>query len=201
MTCSRREFFKAAGAISLTALAPRMAFAQSAGPASDTLVLIFQRGGMDALNAVVPHGDSDYYRLRPSINVPRPGSGANAALDLDGYFGLHPSLAPLLPLYQSGKLAVVHATGFQHDSRTHFESQDRLERAALNLFDVQDGWLNRHLQAVGVERTFQGMGIGTTLQGAVRGPAPVIGLSNIAAFSLRTSSARKQAISDVFANL
>lgn len=202
MTCSRRNFFQAAGALSLPALLPRLVFAQTAtGGASDTLVLIFQRGGMDALNAVVPHGDSDYYRLRPGIAIPRPGSGTTAALDLDGYFGLHPSLAPLLPLYQSGKLAVVHATGFQNDSRSHFECQDRMERASLNLFDVSDGWLNRHLQAIGVTATFQGMGIGTVVPGAVRGAAPVIGLSSIAGFSLRTSSTRKQAISDLFVDL
>lgn len=202
MNCSRRSFFKAAGALALPAVLPRMAFAQSAGAgAGDTLVLVFQRGGMDALNAVVPHADSNYYRLRPNLAIPRPGTGATAALDLDGFFGFHPSLAPLMPLYQSGKLAVVHATGFQNDSRSHFECQDRVERASLNLLDVQDGWLNRHLQAIGVGAAFQGMGIGTTLQGTVRGPAPVIGLSNIAAFALRTSSGRKQAIADAFHGL
>ena len=155
MHVTRRDFFRTAGAAALPLLAPRLVFAQDAKAAAggDTLVVVFQRGGMDALNAVVPHGDADYYRLRPNIGVPRPGSGASAALDLDGFFGFNPALAPLQPLYQSGRLAAVHATGFQLSSRSHFDCQDFMERAALQNAGVSSGWLNRFLEISGVTRT------------------------------------------------
>ena len=151
MTIDRRGFFKLAGLAGAATFAPRLAFAQDAGAArsSDTLIVVYLRGGMDGLNAVVPHADSDYYRLRPNVNVPRPGA-PGGALDLDGFFGLHPSLAPLLPLYQSGRLALVQAAGFRQLSRSHFECQDRMERATLDLNLVSSGWLNRHLEAIGI---------------------------------------------------
>src|SRR5438552_1752121 len=91
----------------------RMAFApQGQAPRGDVLVCVFQRGGVDGLNVVVPTGDSDYYRLRPTIGIPEPKSGdPHTALDLDGFFALHPALAPLKPLYDDGALAIVHACG------------------------------------------------------------------------------------------
>src|SRR6188508_1235659 len=107
MNLDRRAFLKASSCATIPLALPRLAFASTA-TARDTLVVVFQRGGMDALNAVVPHADADYYRLRPTLAVPRPGTGTGAALDLDGFFGLNPALAPLLPLYQAGRLAAVH---------------------------------------------------------------------------------------------
>ncbi len=91
----------------------------------DILVCIFQRGAADGLNAVVPYGDSEYYVKRNTINVPKTTA---MNLDLDGYFGLHPALAPLKPIYDLGQLALVHATGVPHGSRSHFSAQGLVER-------------------------------------------------------------------------
>jgi uncharacterized protein (DUF1501 family) len=191
MSLTRREFVRNTTAVSaLAALSPRLAFSADGTPARGTLVVIFQRGGMDGLNVVVPHGDADYYRLRPSIGIARPGT-TNGALDLDGFFGLNPALAPLLPLYQSGELAFVQATGYRHDSRSHFECQDHIERGTLHLHDITSGWLNRHLAVVGGNANFQAIGFGGAIQASLRGMAPVIGVNDIADFTLSTRSAQK----------
>lgn len=191
MSLTRREFVCNTTAVStLAALSPRLAFSADSTPARGTLVVIFQRGGMDGLNVVVPHGDADYYRLRPSIGIARPGT-TNGALDLDGFFGLNPALAPLLPLYQSGELAFVQATGYRHDSRSHFECQDHIERGTLHLHDITSGWLNRHLAVVGGNANFQAIGFGGAIQASLRGMAPVIGVNDIADFTLSTRSAQK----------
>src|SRR5579871_6499773 len=87
------------------------------------LIVLFQRGAADALNVVVPHGERAYYAMRPSIAVPRPASGAaQTAIDLDGFFGLHPSLAPFKRLWDDGVLAPVHAVGSPSNTRSHFEA-------------------------------------------------------------------------------
>lgn len=191
MSLTRREFVRNTTAVSaLAALSPRLAFSADGTPARGTVVVIFQRGGMDGLNVVVPHGDADYYRLRPSIGIARPGT-TNGALDLDGFFGLNPALAPLLPLYQSGELAFVQATGYRHDSRSHFECQDHIERGTLHLHDITSGWLNRHLAVVGGNANFQAIGFGGAIQASLRGMAPVIGVNDIADFTLSTRSAQK----------
>ena len=198
MTLCRRDLFKLAGAAGLAAAAPRYGFAQSsAARSTDTLVVVYLRGGMDGLNAVVPHGDADYYRLRPVVSVPRPGL-AGGAIDLDGFFGLHPALAPLDPLFRAQRLAVVQAAGFRQLSRSHFECQDRMERATLDLAAVSSGWLNRHLSVRDGDATFTAVGIGRALQASLRGPAPAIGLATIDAFTIRTGSPRKDAIMATF---
>ena len=93
------------------------------------LICLFQRGAADGLSMVVPHGDPHYYEHRKEIALARPAQAAGdaACLDLDGAFGLHPQLAPLLPLYQAGHLAVIHACGSPDASRSHFDAQDFME--------------------------------------------------------------------------
>ncbi|MCI0506213.1 MAG: DUF1501 domain-containing protein [Gammaproteobacteria bacterium] len=113
-------------------------------PDRDILVCIFQRGAADGLNAVVPYGDNDYYSHRSTINVPAPGN-AGGAIDLDGFFGLHPALAPIKPLYDSGELALIHATGVPHGSRSHFTAQGLVERGVDDSAGPTTGWLGRHL--------------------------------------------------------
>lgn len=113
------------------------------------LVLISLRGGMDALNAVVPHGDPDYYRLRPTLAIPRPGSRGPAALDLDGFYGLHPALSPLLPLWERRELAIVHAVGWPGVSHSHFEAWEEIESGAVGEERPQSGWLARALALEG----------------------------------------------------
>ncbi|MGC4099395.1 MAG: hypothetical protein QM706_20010 [Nitrospira sp.] len=96
------------------------------------LVSLFLRGGADGLSLVVPYGDEDYYRNRPTLALARPGgTGANRVLDLDGFFGLHPASAPLLPLYRAGQMAVVHACGLGDQTRSHFEAMATVERGAF----------------------------------------------------------------------
>ncbi len=116
------------------------------GPRGDTLVCIFLRGGADGLSVIVPHGDEHYYALRPTINVPRPDDNRADArsIDLDGYFGLHPSLQPLKPLYDAQVMALVHATGSPDDSRSHFKAMAAMERASFG-GGAYSGWLARHL--------------------------------------------------------
>src|SRR5687767_15847971 len=119
-------------------------------PKGKTLICLFQRGAADALNMVVPHGDKSYYSLRPSIAIPRPSGIArtilrDAAIDLDGFFGLHPSLAPFKPLYDRGLLAPVHAVGSPSATRSHFDAQDYMETATPDVKGTRDGWLNRYL--------------------------------------------------------
>ncbi len=202
MSLTRRGFLQGTSALAaLSAASPRLAFAtDSTASSRGTVVLIFQRGGMDGLNVVVPHGDSDYYRLRPGIGIPRPGA-TGGAIDLDGFFGMNPALAPLLPLYQSGELAFVHATGYRHDSRSHFECQDHIERGTLHLHDITSGWLNRHLAVVGGDANFQAIGFGGAIQASLRGVAPVIGVNDIADFTLATGSAQKPVLESALASL
>ena len=90
---------------------------------------------------VVPHGDPFYYQNRQEISIPRPSQGAGA-LDLDGYFGLHPALGALLPIFKDGHLAPIQACGSPNASRSHFDSQDLMESGVDEPCGVQDGWLN-----------------------------------------------------------
>jgi uncharacterized protein (DUF1501 family) len=101
--------------------------ADAPNPRKKILVAIFQRGAVDGLNVVVPHGEQRYYDLRPSIAIPRPDNTLDSAIDLDGFFGLHPSLRPLKPIYDSGHMAIVHAVGSPDPTRSHFDAQDYME--------------------------------------------------------------------------
>ena len=148
----RRLFLKSTGlALVGGGLLPnvfvRMARAATPGSSKRVLVAIFQRGAVDGLNVVVPHGDAAYYAARPTIAVPRPGSGASSALDLDGYFGLHPSLAPLLPYFRDRSAAFVHAVGSPDATRSHFDAQDFMETGTPGVKTTRDGFLARALGA------------------------------------------------------
>ncbi|MGE5361086.1 MAG: DUF1501 domain-containing protein, partial [Bacteroidales bacterium] len=146
-----RRVFLRDGALALFALGLAPSFlARTAAAATarrKTLVAIFQRGAVDGLNVVVPFGEQAYYDLRPSIAVPRPGAAGDTAIDLDGFFGFHPRLAPLKPLYGAGHLALVHAVGSPDSTRSHFDAQDYMETATPGVKSTTDGWLNRYLQA------------------------------------------------------
>ncbi len=116
-----------------------------------TLICLFQRGAADALNVLVPHGDPAYYALRPRIAIARPSarSGAAGAVDLDGFYGLHPAMAPLKPLWEKGMLAPVHAVGSPSATRSHFDAQDYMETATPDVKGTAGGWLNRYLAVSG----------------------------------------------------
>ncbi|MGA1995047.1 MAG: hypothetical protein ABSH45_04640, partial [Bryobacteraceae bacterium] len=115
-------------------------------PPGKILVAIFQRGAADGLNVVVPHGEKAYYEMRPTIAVPRPSAGnRDAAVDLDGFFGLHPSLALLKPLFDRQHLAIVDAVGSPDPTRSHFDAQDYMESGTPGLKATASGWMNRAL--------------------------------------------------------
>jgi len=110
------------------------------------LVTIFQRGAVDGLNMIVPHGDGEYYKLRRNIAIPQPDE-TEGAVDLDGYFGLHPTMRSLEKFWKSKQLAVVHSSGSPDNTRSHFDAQDYMESGTPGNKSTRDGWLNRAVQA------------------------------------------------------
>ncbi len=119
----------------------------ASGGGGKVLITIFQRGAVDGLNMVVPFGERDYYTARPTHRDCAPGTSPDSAIALDGFFGLHPRLAPLEPLYKAGHLAIVHACGSPDGTRSHFDAQDYMETATPGVKSTDDGWLNRYLHA------------------------------------------------------
>jgi len=160
------------------------------------LIVVFQRGAVDGLNMVVPFGDNDYYRARPTIAIARPGA-TDGAIDLDGHFGLHPRMAAFKPLWDAHALAIVHASGSQDVTRSHFDAQDYMESATPGVKSTSDGWLNRYLQGAGSRE--QGAGATNPLRGiaftkqmprALQGPAPALAIGNADEFTVADTSAR-----------
>jgi uncharacterized protein (DUF1501 family) len=156
VTFDRRLFLKSSGlALVAGGFLPkvfvRMAAAESP-PRRRVLVAIFQRGAVDGLNVLVPHGESSYYDARPTIAVPRPGADGGA-LDLDGFFGIHPALAPLLPLFRDRSAAFVHAVGSPDPTRSHFDAQDFMESGTPGIKSTRDGFLGRAFPSCAAERS------------------------------------------------
>jgi uncharacterized protein (DUF1501 family) len=185
------------------------------------LICLFQRGAADALNVVIPHGEAAYYQMRPSIAIPRPVSGAaQAALDLDGFFGLHPALAPFKELWDHGLLAPVHAVGSPSNTRSHFDAQDYMESGTPDNKSTPDGWLNRYLATRGTceECAAAAPQSGVRQQGATKpqaspfeavsmtpqtprileGPAAVIAMNSLDEFSIRTSGSEAERIEALY---
>lgn len=169
------------------AVAANGATAKAGGGTDRVLIVIFQRGAMDGLNAVIPHGESDYYRLRPSIAVPKPNGTPEAALDLDGFFGLHPAMAALKPFYDARQLAMLHAVGSHDQTRSHFDAQDYLESGTPGVKSTSDGWLNRSMQAsrVAEPSPFRGVALGPSLPRILQGSASGVAISSLDSFGVR----------------
>ena len=150
------------------------------------LVTIFQRGAVDGLNMVVPHGDSEYYDLRPTIAVPKPGK-TDGAVDLDGHFGLHPSLKPLEAFWKNKQLAVVDAVGSPDNTRSHFDAQDYMESGTPGNKGTKDGWLNRVLQGTTTkdESPFRAVSMTQQLPRSLYGRAPSVAMTNLADFAVK----------------
>jgi uncharacterized protein (DUF1501 family) len=202
MNVLRRDFLKISG-LSATALAaaPTIALANTSSNAprnTDTLIVIFQRGAMDGLSAVVPYTEAQYYAQRKTIAVPKPDAATGGALDLNGRFGLHPALAPLKAIWDRGELSVVHAVGITTPNRSHFDAQDFMERAWFEKGTVYSGWLNRHLasNARMNDTSFRGLAIGKAVPKSMGGAATVVGLNSIATFGLNSNSTRKITLTD-----
>jgi uncharacterized protein (DUF1501 family) len=168
---------------------PRLAFAPAGQPPiGDVLVCIFMRGGVDGLSVVTPHGDSNYYNLRPKIAIPETkGGNDNTIIDLDGFFGLHPALRPLKDNWDAGNLAIVHAAGSPDPTHSHFDAMDYMERGTPGEKKLATGWLARHLQTVPRQNNspFRAVGMGTLLQASLRGPVQATVLKSITDFHLQ----------------
>ena len=185
----RRYFLKAGGiglaSFGLMAAAPdflkqfaNAAALKGADGKKKVLVTIFQRGAVDGLNMVVPHGESEYYNLRRSIAIAKP--------NVDGFFGLHPSLKPLEKFWQSKQLAVVHSVGSPDNSRSHFDAQDYMESGTPGVKSTRDGWLNRVLQESKTDKDspFRAVSMTQQLPRSLYGHAPSVAMSNLADFAI-----------------
>jgi uncharacterized protein (DUF1501 family) len=144
--------------------------ADSTGTRKKILVAIFQRGAVDGLNMVVPFGEPRYYELRPSIAIPKPDGTPSSAVDLDGFFGLHPALGPLKPMFDARHLAIVDAVGSPDPTRSHFDAQDYMESGTPGFHGATDGWLNRALpKESGAPSPLRAISLGDTLARSLRG--------------------------------
>jgi uncharacterized protein (DUF1501 family) len=184
----------------------RAAFAGAlpAATKGKVLICLFQRGAADALNVLVPFGEREYYALRPSIAIAPPsrGAGATGAIDLDGFFGLHPALAPLKPLWDRGLLAPIHAVGSPSATRSHFDAQDYMESATPDVKGTSDGWLNRYLATSGTceqcaPTPFRAVAMTAQTPRVLQGSAPTVAMNSIAEFTVRgggTQAAQLEAL-------
>ncbi len=173
------------------------------------LVVIFQRGAADGLNIVVPHGEASYYQMRPSLAIPR--TGKNGVIDLDGFFGLHPSMAAFKPLWDQRHLAIVHAAGSPDTTRSHFDAQDYMESGTPGYKGTEDGWLNRalqvHLARAAARRTeaapdhgspFRAVALGPTLPRILLGSQPAVAINNINQFGVGGNNPNVAPIASTF---
>lgn len=197
---NRRNFLRAAMALPLAAGSmlygpPMLRGAHAAGGGNKTLVVVFLRGGCDGLNAIVPYGDHNYYDLRPSIAVPPPGS-FDGAIDLDGYFGLHPSLAPLSSVYADNRLAILPAVHYAGASRSHFSNQHQIESAHTAGRPV--GWMNRYLAAVSASAEMPAIALGSRLPHAMQGERTIPVLPDLGNSSLGGSGGDADAFIERF---
>lgn len=158
------------------------------------LVVVFLRGGADGLALVPPWADHRYHEARPTIGIVDPGS-EGGALDLDGYFGLHPALAPLMRLWEGNELAVLHAVGSDDETRSHFEAQDRMERAS----ERADGWLARHLKTRPGDppSSLSAVAFGPALPESLRG-APAAAIESLADYALEGEAPFRSALAELW---
>ncbi len=193
---SRRVFLKDGG-LALVSLGFAPAFLARAAAADrerrKVLVAIFQRGAVDGLNMVVPFGERAYYGARPTIAIPQPGGGrTGAAIDLDGFFGLHPGMSSLRPFWEARALAIVHATGSPDHTRSHFDAQDYMESGTPGVKSTEDGWLNRCLKARAAEgaTAFRAVSLTTQLPRTLQGTSPALAMTEIGRFGVQGDAAR-----------
>ncbi|HEY5088017.1 MAG TPA: DUF1501 domain-containing protein [Gemmatimonadaceae bacterium] len=205
----RRVFVKS-GALALVTmgLSPsflrRMAYGMELKnvPKGKTLVCLFQRGAADGLNVVVPHAEQAYYDMRPTIAVGRPGQPAGA-IDLDGFFGLHPSLAPLKPLWDQKLLAPIHAVGSPSTSRSHFDAQDFMETGTPDVKGTPDGWLNRLLAVEGTCQQcqvapFRAIAMTPQTPRILEGPAETVAMNSLGEFSVRATGSEVERLEALY---
>ena len=201
--CASRRVFLRNGALALLSLGFAPSFVSRIAAESverrKLLIVVFQRGAVDGLNMVVPCGDGDYYRARPSIAIAKPGA-TDGAINLDGHFGLHPRMAAFKPLWDRGELAIVHAAGSADTTRSHFDAQDYMESATPGVKSTRDGWLNRYLQGSQVHgftgskssagNPLRGIALTKQMPRSLQGPAPALAIGSTEDFTVADMSAR-----------
>lgn len=215
MRMERRAFVKS-GALALVTMGVSPGFLRRTAfgaelvkaPKGKTLICLFQRGAADALNMVVPHGDKSYYALRPSIAIPRPSALArsvsrDSAIDLDGFYGLHPSLAPFKSLYDRGILAPVHAVGSPSATRSHFDAQDYMETGTPDVKGTADGWLNRYLAVQGTcdechVTPFRAVALTQQTPRILEGESEVVAMNSVDEFTVRASGSQSDRLEALY---
>jgi uncharacterized protein (DUF1501 family) len=215
MGITRRIFLKS-GAMTVVGMAAipeflaRAAMAAEAAARHKRLVVIFQRGAADGLNIVVPHGEPAYYAMRPTIAIPK-----HNVIDLDGFFGLHPSMSALKPLWDAKHLAIVHAAGSPDPTRSHFDAQDFMESGTPGLKSTVDGWLNRALVASAPldlrpvaspdaspqNEPFRAVALGPSLPRILSGSAPALALGNVNDFGVAPRNPQSQPLANTFESM
>ena len=206
MTNIHRRVFVKAGGLALVSfgLDPLFLARAAYGARPDrfgtkkTLVCIFQRGAVDGLNMVVPYGDRLYYRERPRIAVPE-----KSVVKLDGYFGLHPALEPLKPLWDNKSLSIVHAVGSTDTTRSHFDAQDYMESGTPGVKSTRDGWLNRYCQHAQehTETAFRSVAFGSQLPRALAGSAPSLAIPDLRSFGFPPQMEQRDRVEAAFESL
>lgn len=189
---SRRFFLKSSG-VAMFGIGTAPVWLSRAAFAADSpslrkkiLVAIFQRGAVDGLNMVVPFGDPNYYALRPNIAIPKPDGTPEAAVDLDGFFGLHPSLRPLKAIFDDRHLAIVEAAGSPDPTRSHFDAQDYMESGTPGRKATSDGWLNRALPVQTAKRSpMRAVSLGNALPRTLRGKNEALAINSLNEFQVR----------------
>jgi uncharacterized protein (DUF1501 family) len=210
MSITRRIFMRnsamaAVGTAVIPAFLTRAVMAQTdaARASGKRLVVIFQRGAADGLNVVIPYGDPAYYQLRTSIAIQ-----PKDLIDLDGFYGLHPAMASLKPVWDRGHLAAVHACGSPDTTRSHFDAQDYMESGTPGVKATADGWLNRALRterrAGPAPSAFRAIALGTAVPRTLEGPVPAVAIGNVRDFAIGgngVASAQQPAAPDGFASM
>src|SRR5262249_17285307 len=174
--------------------------AEKAAPGKKRLVVLFQRGAADGLNIVVPHGEQAYYSMRPSIAIPRPRNGQESAIDLDGFFGLHPSKTAHKSLWEQKHFAIVHSAGSPDTTRSHFDAQDYMESGTPGLKSTEDGWLNRAIAGVREEDAspFRAVAMGGALPRTLAGSVPAVAMGDIRGFAVGGRGPKPSMASNTF---
>ncbi|MBV8808064.1 MAG: DUF1501 domain-containing protein [Acidobacteriaceae bacterium] len=193
---SRRIFLKSSalamvGIGSVPTWLSRALYAQQSVPSERKriLIAIFQRGAVDGLNVVIPHGEPAYYALRPSLAISRPNGTEASAIDLDGHFGLHPALRRLKPLWDKNQLAIVEAVGSPDPTRSHFDAQDYMESGTPGFKATCDGWLNRAIPIEEHASPLRAVSLSPNLPRALRGKNEALAIGSIGDFQIKDGEA------------
>ena len=196
---NRRCFLKSSGlALVAGPLLPGV-FVKMANAATTkgrkVLVAVFQRGAVDGLNVVVPYGEQQYYDVRPTIAIPRPGAGEGAAIDLDGFFGVHPSMASMVPFFKDKSCAFIQAVGSPDATRSHFDAQDFMESGTPGVKSTEDGFLSRAMGAKKEPKAspLRAVALGPSLPRILTGASGAVAMSNVAQFGIRGAGDGSQA--------